>query len=306
MTASATGDDATTGRPVVPNLEAILGREYPVLDHGFIRVVDYMGDDAAVVQAARVSYGARTRRVREDRGLIRYLMRHRHTTPFEMCSIKFHVKLPIFVARQWIRHRTASVNEYSARYSVLDREFYLPAPEDLAVQSKSNAQGREESVSPDVADEIRRLLEQDARQAYSRYEWLLNEQPDGSPVDPDRPGLARELARINLPLSTYTQWYWKVNLHNLLHFLLLRADPHAQTEIRVYAEAMLGIVRRWVPVVAEAFEDYRLGAAELSGPMLTVVRAWLAGEQVDREASGLGIREWRELHTLLGLELPET
>ncbi|MCY3597916.1 MAG: FAD-dependent thymidylate synthase [Rhodospirillales bacterium] len=306
MTASATGDDATTGRPVVPNLEAILGREYPVLDHGFIRVVDYMGDDAAVVQAARVSYGARTRRVREDRGLIRYLMRHRHTTPFEMCSIKFHVKLPIFVARQWIRHRTASVNEYSARYSVLDREFYLPAPEDLAVQSKSNAQGREESVSPDVADEIRRLLEQDARQAYSRYEWLLNEQPDGSPVDPDRPGLARELARINLPLSTYTQWYWKVNLHNLLHFLLLRADPHAQTEIRVYAEAMLGIVRRWVPVVAEAFEDYRLGAAELSGPMLTVVRAWLAGEQVDREASGLGIREWRELHTLLGRELPET
>jgi len=306
VTASATGDDATTGRPVVPNLEAILGREYPVLDHGFIRVVDYMGDDAAVVQAARVSYGARTRRVREDRGLIRYLMRHRHTTPFEMCSIKFHVKLPIFVARQWIRHRTASVNEYSARYSVLDREFYLPAPEDLAVQSKSNAQGREESVSPDVADEIRRLLEQDARQAYSRYEWLLNEQPDGSPVDPDRPGLARELARINLPLSTYTQWYWKVNLHNLLHFLLLRADPHAQTEIRVYAEAMLGIVRRWVPVVAEAFEDYRLGAAELSGPMLTVVRAWLAGEQVDREASGLGIREWRELHTLLGLELPET
>ncbi|MDE0372328.1 MAG: FAD-dependent thymidylate synthase [Rhodospirillales bacterium] len=306
MTASTTGDDATTGRPVVPNLEAILGREYPVLDHGFIRVVDYMGDDAAVVQAARVSYGARTRRVREDRGLIRYLMRHRHTTPFEMCSIKFHVKLPIFVARQWIRHRTASVNEYSARYSVLDREFYLPAPEDLAVQSKSNAQGREESVSPDVADEIRRLLEQDARQAYSRYEWLLNEQPDGSPVDPDRPGLARELARINLPLSTYTQWYWKVNLHNLLHFLLLRADPHAQTEIRVYAEAMLGIVRRWVPVVAEAFEDYRLGAAELSGPMLTVVRAWLAGEQVDREASGLGIREWRELHTLLGLELPET
>ena len=306
MTASATADDATTGRPVVPNLEAILGREYPVLDHGFIRVVDYMGDDAAVVQAARVSYGAGTRRVREDRGLIRYLMRHRHTTPFEMCSIKFHVKLPIFVARQWIRHRTASVNEYSARYSVLDREFYLPAPDDLAVQSKSNAQGREESVSPDVADEIRRLLEQDARQAYSRYEWLLNEQPDGSPADPDRPGLARELARINLPLSTYTQWYWKVNLHNLLHFLQLRADPHAQTEIRVYAEAMLGIVRRWVPVVAEAFEDYRLGAAELSGPMLAVVRAWLAGEPVDREASGLGIREWRELHALVGRELPDT
>lgn len=306
MTASTPADDATTGRPIVAAIEAILGREYPVLDHGFIRVVDYMGDDAAVVQAARVSYGARTRRVREDRGLIRYLMRHRHTTPFEMCSIKFHVKLPIFVARQWIRHRTASVNEYSARYSVLDREFYLPSPEDLAVQSRSNAQGRDEHVPAGVAEEVRRLLEEDARRAYDRYEWLLNEKPDGAPVDPARPGLAREIARINLPLSTYTQWYWKVNLHNLLHFLQLRADPHAQTEIRVYAEAMLGIVQRWVPQVAEAFEDYRLGAAELSGPMLKVVRAWLAGEPVDREASGLGMREWRELHALLGRELPPT
>ena len=202
MTASTPAADAATGRPVVPAVEAILGRAYPVLDHGFIRVVDYMGDDAAVVQAARVSYGAGTRRVREDRGLVRYLMRHRHTTPFEMCSIKFHVKLPIFVARQWIRHRTASVNEYSARYSVLDREFYLPAPEDLAEQSGSNAQGRAAHVPAGAAEEIRRLLGDDARRAYARYEWLLNEQPDGTPADPARPGLAREIARINLPLST--------------------------------------------------------------------------------------------------------
>ncbi len=294
-----------TGRPIVPALEAILGHEYPVLDHGFVRVVDYMGDDAAVVQAARVSYGKRTRQVRHERGLIRYLMRHQHTTPFEMCSIKFHVKLPIFVARQWIRHRTASVNEYSARYSILDREFYVPEPEDLAVQSKTNAQGREQVVSTAAAETIRNALEEDARAAYVRYEWLLNEQPDGTPVDPSRPGLARELARINLPLSTYTQWYWKVNLHNLLHFLQLRADPHAQKEIRVYAEAMLGVVQRWVPLAAEAFEDYRLSAAELSGPMVKVVQAWLNGEEMDQESSGLGIREWRELHEMLGREPPK-
>ena len=300
-----TTDLQPTGRPIVPALEAILGREYPVLDHGFVRVVDYMGDDAAVVQAARVSYGQGTRHVRQDRGLIRILMRHRHTTPFEMCSIKFHVKLPIFVARQWIRHRTASVNEYSARYSILDREFYLPEPEDLAVQSKTNAQGREQVVSTSAAGAIRSALEEDARAAYVRYEWLLNEQPDGTPIDPSRPGLARELARINLPLSTYTQWYWKVNLHNLLHFLRLRADPHAQKEIRVYAEAILGLVQRWVPLVAEAFGDYRLSAAELSGPMVKVVQAWLNGEEVDQESSGLAIREWRELHEMLGRALPK-
>ncbi len=291
-------------RPSVPALDAILGREYPVLDHGFVRVVDYMGDDSAVIQAARVSYGTRTRRVREDRGLIRYLMRHRHTTPFEMCSIKFHVKLPIFVARQWIRHRTASVNEYSARYSILDREFYLPEADDLAEQSSTNRQGRARTVTSEAAAAIRRVLEDDAKHAFDRYDWLLNEQADGTPDDPDRPRLARELARINLPLSAYTQWYWKVNLHNLLHFVHLRADPHSQTEIRKYADVILGIVERWVPIVAEAFEDYRLDAAELSGPMLEVVRAWLNGEEMDQESSGLGAREWRELHALLGRPLP--
>ncbi len=296
---SPAAEAATTRRAVVPALEAILEREYPVLDHGYVRVVDYMGDDTAVVQAARVSYGAGTRPIRENRGLIRYLMRHRHTTPFEMCSIKFHVKLPIFVARQWIRHRTASVNEYSARYSILDREFYLPEPDELAAQSRSNGQGREERVPAAAAREIRGLLEEDARHAYRRYEWLLNLPTEGSPADPARPSLAREIARINLPLSTYTQWYWKTDLHNLLHFLQLRSDAHAQSEIRAYAEAMLGIVQRWVPLVAEAFEDYRIGAAELSRPMLAVIRAWIAREPVSQETSGLSKREWRDLCALV-------
>lgn len=280
---------SVTGRPTVPALEAMLFDPIPCLDHGFVRVVDYMGDDAAVVQAARVSYGKGTRKVTEDRGLIRYLMRHRHTTPLEMCELKLHVKLPIFVARQWIRHRTANVNEYSARYSVLDREFYLPRPEDLAVQSANNKQGRGEVVDPEVAAEVLRLLRRDAEQAYETYEGLL-----------ENPGLARELARMNLPVSWYTQWYWKIDLHNLLHFLALRIDPHAQYEIRVYGEAMAKVVQAWVPTVWEAFEDYRLHAVTLSRQMVDTVRRMLAGEAVDREASGLSRREWDELMEVLG------
>lgn len=280
---------SVTGRPTVPALEAMLFDPIPCLDHGFVRVVDYMGDDAAVVQAARVSYGRGTRKVTEDRGLIRYLMRHRHTTPLEMCELKLHVKLPIFVARQWIRHRTANVNEYSARYSVLDREFYLPRPEDLAVQSANNKQGRGEVVDPEVAAEVLRLLRRDAEQAYETYEGLL-----------ENPGLARELARMNLPVSWYTQWYWKIDLHNLLHFLALRIDPHAQYEIRVYGEAMAKVVQAWVPTVWEAFEDYRLHAVTLSRQMVDTVRRMLAGEAVDREASGLSRREWDELMEVLG------
>lgn len=227
---------AETRRPTVPALEEILFQPIPVLDHGFVRVVDYMGDDGAIVQAARVSYGRGTKRVQDDAGLIRYLMRHRHTTPFEMCEIKYHVKLPIFVARQWIRHRTASVNEYSARYSVLDREYYLPAPEHLAAQARDNRQGRGEVLTSEAAADVLALLRADAERCYVHYEEML---------DPEGLGLARELARINLTLNTYTQWYWKIDLHNLLHFLSLRADPHAQHEIRVYAEAMLETVRRW-------------------------------------------------------------
>jgi thymidylate synthase (FAD) len=290
---------APTRRAVVPALEEILYEPLPVLDRGFVRVIDYMGDDAAIVQAARVSYGRGTRQVSSDRGLINYLMRMRHTSPFEMCELKLHVKLPIFVARQWIRHRTASVNEYSARYSVLDDEFYLPAPEHLATQSTTNRQGRAEALDGPAAAAALEALESNAAEAYARYVGLLNEGEGGEPVDPARPGLARELARIALPLNTYTQWYWKTDLHNLLHFVALRADPHAQYEIRAYAEALLDILRRWVPLTCDAFVNYRLEGAELSAKALTVVRRMLRGERVEQADSGLTPREWRELEALL-------
>ena len=291
---------AETRRPTVPALEALLFEALPLLDHGFVRVIDYMGDDAAIVQAARVSYGRGTRRVSEDAGLIRYLMRHRHSTPFEMCEIKYHVKLPIFVARQWIRHRTANVNEYSARYSILDREFYLPAPEYLAAQSAVNRQGRGTVLSGDDAARVLDLLRADATRSYDHYVEMLNEDEQGAPRDPDRPGLARELARMNLTLNTYTQWYWKIDLHNLLHFLSLRADAHAQYEIRVYADAMLETVKAWVPLATQAFRDYRLGAVTLSVGMLEVVKRMLAGQAVTHRDSGLNRREWEELMGMLG------
>ncbi len=284
-----------TSRPTVPALEALLFQPLPVLDHGFIRVIDYMGDDGAIVQAARVSYGRGTRRVSEDAGLIRYLMRHRHSTPFEMCEIKYHVKLPIFVARQWIRHRTANVNEYSARYSILDREFYLPAPEHLAAQSAANRQGRGAALDATEAARVMDLLRTDATRSYDHYLEMLNEDAAGAPRDPGRQGLARELARMNLTLNAYTQWYWKTDLHNLLHFLSLRADPHAQYEIRAYAEAMLGTVQAWVPAAYQAFLDYRLGAVTLSAGMRAALRRMLAGEAVDQASSGLPKREWAEL-----------
>jgi thymidylate synthase (FAD) len=288
-----------TRRATVPALEAILYEALPVLDHGFVRVVDYMGDDAAVVQAARVSYGKGTKKVTEDRGLIQYLMRHRHTTPFEMCEIKYHVKLPIFVARQWIRHRTANVNEYSARYSILDNEFYLPAPEHLAAQSRSNRQGRDEVLEPDQAARVLDLLREDALRAYAGYVEMLNEDEQGGPRDPARQSLARELARMNLSLNFYTQWYWKTDLHNLLNFLSLRADAHAQYEIRAYAEVMIDTVERWVPVTAEAFRQYRLGGVQLSAAALAVVKRLIAGESVAQEASGMSKREWGELMATL-------
>ncbi len=272
-----------TLRATVPTLEEILYQPLPVLDHGFVRVVDYMGDDAAIVQAARVSYGRGTRRVSEDQGLINYLMRHRHTTPFEMCEIKYHVKLPIFVARQWIRHRTANVNEYSARYSVLDNEFYTPAVEHLAAQTKTNRQGRGEVLEGATAQRVLDLLREDAERAYAGYSELLNEDASGAPLDPARPGLSRELARLNLTLGFYTQWYWKTDLHNLMHFLSLRADSHAQYEIRAYAEIMLDTLRRWVPMTHAAFLEYRMNAATISAAGLAVIRRLLAGEPVDQE-----------------------
>ena len=289
-----------TLRPTVAAMEELLYRPIGVLDHGFVRVVDYMGDDAAVVQAARVSYGRGTRRVSEDRGLIRYLMRHWHTSPFEMCAIKLHVKLPIFVARQWIRHRMASVNEYSARYSILDREYYLPAPDQVSTQSASNRQGRGDGLGQDQAARVIDLLREDAERCHGDYLWLLNADDDGQPVDPDRSSLARELARINLTLNTYTQWYWKTDLHNLMHFLRLRADAHAQYEIRAYADVLLDVLAKWVPITHEAFREYRLGAVQLSRTGLEVVRRLLAGEAVDQPGSGLSPREWRELMESLG------
>ena len=283
-----------TRRATVPAMEALLYQPIPILDHGFIRVIDYMGDDAAVVQAARVSYGAGTKKIREDAGLINYLMRHRHTSPFEMCELKIHVKMPIFVARQFLRHRVASANEVSGRYSILDREFYMPVPEQLATQAKTNRQGRGGALNEFESARVLEILRVDAASAYAHYEEMLNE-IDGQIVDPERQGLARELARMNLPVSLYTQLYWKMDLHNLLHFLNLRADAHAQYEIRVYAEALIEIVKQWVPNTYAAFMDYRMGAYELSAKGLAVVRRLLRGEQVDRESTGMSPGEWREL-----------
>jgi thymidylate synthase (FAD) len=294
----------STRRPTVQALEDVLLEPTPVLDHGFVRVIDYMGDDGAIVQAARVSYGRGTTQLRDDRGLIRYLVRHRHSTPLEMCELKLHVKLPIFVARQWIRHRTANVNEYSARYSILDREFYLPAPEQLQAQSSTNRQGREAPLTPDQAAAVLELLRTDAARCYDHYEQLLNEGEGGAPSRPDEPKLARELARMNLTLNFYTQWYWKIDLHNLLHFLALRMDAHAQYEIRVYAEAIDALVQRWVPQAWEAFRDYRLEATTLSRQELLAVKALLRGETPDYRALGLSPREQRELGQKLGLTAP--
>lgn len=281
-----------TRRPTVAALEAILQTEHLVLDHGFVRVIDYMGDDAAVVQAARVSYGRGTKTVSEDRALIRYLMRHSHSTPFEMCEIKLHVKLPIFVARQWVRHRTANINEYSARYSILDREFYTPSPDHLASQTTTNRQGRGAVLDEEQAAHVLQLLRDDAERSYATYRRLLND-PDDPDHDPDRTGLARELARIGLSLSTYTQWYWKTDLHNLFGFLRLRADSHSQFEIRAYAELILDIVRQWVPASCEAFEDYRMNAISLSAAEVDVVRQALAGTSLTRPPS-ISTREWSE------------
>ena len=282
---------SSTLRAVREGMEGHLYTAYPVLDHGFVRVIDYMGDDAAICQAARVSYGKGTKSVQNDEGLIRYLMRHWHSTPFEMCEIKLHVKLPVFVARQWIRHRTANVNEYSARYSILDREFYIPAPEHVAAQSVVNNQGRGDILTGEEAARVLEILKADSARAYDNYENMISQ--DG------QQGLARELARMNLPANIYTQWYWKVDLHNLLHFLRLRADAHAQYEIRVYAEEMCKIVADWVPFAYRAFEDYRMGGATLSSGALDCVRRMIKGEEVTQENSGMSAGEWREFQAVL-------
>ncbi|PSK87186.1 thymidylate synthase (FAD) [Limimaricola soesokkakensis] len=275
-----------TLRAVSEGAEKHLYKAHPVLDHGFVRMIDYMGDDAAICQAARVSYGRGTKSVQNDEGLIRYLMRHWHSTPFEMCELKLHVKLPVFVARQWIRHRTANVNEYSARYSILDREFYIPRAEDLAAQSAQNNQGRGDVLGEEESARVLDWLREDAHRAYDHYEQMIS--------DDGQQGLARELARMNLPANIYTQWYWKVDLHNLFHFLRLRADSHAQYEIRVYADAICEMVRDWVPAAYRAFEEYRLGGVTLSASGVECLRRMLAGEEVTQETSGMSAREWRE------------
>ena len=288
-----------TRRPTVPELEEIMFKPLPVLDHGFVRIIDYMGDDAAIVQAARVSYGKGTTKVSDDAGLLNYLLRHRHSTPFEMCEIKYHIKLPIFIARQWIRHRTANVNEYSARYSVLDREFYIPDQVNLATQSQSNRQGRGEVLEGKEAVAVLDLLRDDAENNYNHYVEMLNEDESGHIIDESRDGLSRELARMNLTLNTYTQWYWKIDLHNLLHFLSLRADEHAQYEIRVYAEAIMETVKRWCPITYDAFIDHRINSVTLSGKAIQVIKKMIDGVSIDQGESGLSKREWRELMGVL-------
>ena len=291
-----------TKRVTSAGLEKILYEAISVLDHGFVRVVDYMGDDSSIVQAARVSYGKGTKKISTDSGLIKYLMRHRHSTPFEMCEIKYHVKLPIFVARQWIRHRTANVNEYSARYSILDKEFYLPSKENLASQSKNNRQGRGELINGQQADKILDILKKDAEQTYTDYELMLNEKYDGSIIDGSNKGLARELARMNLTLNTYTQWYWKTDLLNLLNFLSLRAASHAQYEIRAYADVMIDTLKRWTPITFDAFMDYRVGGMELSAKGKVVIQKMLKGQKCDLESSNLSKREWNELMESFGFK----
>ncbi|WP_395878080.1 FAD-dependent thymidylate synthase [Ehrlichia muris] len=280
-------ESALTRRIVVPELEKILYKEYKVLDKGFVRLVDYMGSDESVVQAARISYGRGTKSVSQDAALINYLMRHSHTTPFEMCEIKFHIKLPIFVARQWVRHRTANVNEYSARYSVLDHEFYIPEYDQIAKQSEDNAQGRGSNLSDEDAKYVADLLVHDSNMVYETYNKFLEK------------GVSREIARVNLTLNYYTEWYWKIDLHNLLHFLKLRSEANAQYEIRLYAKTMLDIVKKWVPLTYTAFVEYCLESQNFSKSALDVVRKLIAGEKIVREDTSIGKREWRELMAIL-------
>jgi thymidylate synthase (FAD) len=285
-----------TKRPTIPAAEEILGGYFPVLDHGFVSLVDYMGSDEDVERAARVSYGAGTRKVSQTRGLIRYLRRHRHTTPSEMVELKFHCSMPMFVARQWVRHRTASINELSARYSLMPLLFYTPPREQFALQSRSNAQGREGGAPPEVYREALRRWERLREQAGGAYAWMLEED------------VARELARIDLPLSTYTQWYWKIDLHNLLHFLSLRVDPRAQWEIREFARVIAGMVKRVAPLSYEAWVDYDLESRPLTRVERDVLSRILVADEngvrardgaaVSGDAlkeAGLSAREIREL-----------
>ncbi len=279
----------STKRVTVKKLEEILYKSFSVLDHGFVRVIDYMGDDSSVVQAARVSYGKGTKKLNQDKSLINYLISHRHSTPFEMNEIKFHIKLPIFVARQWIRHRTANVNEYSARYSILDKEFYLPKNQDLKPQSKVNNQGRSGELSSNEINYYSEVLRENSKKGFENYSKLLNEDENGNVLDTTKSGLARELSRMTLPLNAYTQWYWKIDLHNLMHFLSLRFDAHAQYEIRVYAEVMMKILKKWVPLSYDAFISNRLDALTISSQGIQYLKSLIHGKK--NESTNISKRE---------------
>lgn len=261
----------STKRPTNTGAEKWLNVPIEILDHGYLYLVDYMGGDSSIVQAARVSYGKGTKSVNEDEGLIRYLRRHRHSTPFEMVEFKFHAKMPIFVARDWVRHRTANINEYSGRYSILDNEFYIPDPSVLGVQSRSNRQGRGESVPPEYAREVLDILKADAARNYDHYQYILNDDGNGKPLNASRPMIAKELARMDLTLNIYTQWYWKCDLHNIFHFLGLRMDPTAQWELRQYANAIADIVKDAVPMAWRAYEDYQMKAVNVTRPEMDIL-----------------------------------
>ena len=269
---------------LTPEAEAILDKEFPVLDKGFVRLVDYLGGDERVVQSARVSYGEGTKSYREDAALIDYLMRNTHTSPFEQVVLTFHVKLPIFIARQWIRHRTARLNEISGRYSVMKDDFYVPAPEDMAEQSADNKQGRSsKAMVPEQAEKIRAAFAEGQKRSYEEYSSLVEE------------GLARELARINLPLSLYTEWYWQIDLHNLFHFLQLRLDAHAQKEIRLYAQVLFEIAKNVAPRCCRSFEQHVLGGVRFSDDEMTELRKRLGGDKPARdELSGKALERFEE------------
>ena len=282
-------DCLETKRETIPELEELIDQKIPVLDHGFLILKDYMGSDQSIVDAARISYGKGTKSVSDDAKLINYLMSNNHTSPFEQCEIKLHLKLPIFVARQLIRHRTASLNEYSGRYSVMDSDCYIPNPENIKQQSKSNKQGRDGTLGEGDLENILASLKDDSEIPHEHYNELLN-----------RYDLSRELARIILPLNTYTQWYWKIDLHNLFHFLKLRCDPHAQYEIRIYAEEILRIVQLWCPLAFEAFMNYKMDSLTISRDTIKILRDQVDFQKLD--FTGLPKREREQILTILGKE----
>ncbi|MDR0483955.1 MAG: FAD-dependent thymidylate synthase [Alphaproteobacteria bacterium] len=282
----------TTNRTTNDSLEKYLQQSIPCLNKGFVRLVDYMGSDSSITQAARVSYGAGTKTINDDTALIRYLLRHKHTTPFEMCEIKLHIKAPIFIARQWLRHRTANVNEYSARYSIMEHDYYVPEEEQLCYQSKSNKQGRSEIIPQPLNAEIREKITDITEKSFATYDSFINEDIN----------LAKEIARGVLPVNVYTQFYWKIDLHNLLHFLRLRADSHAQYEIRVYAEAILELVKLWTPITYQAFMDYAVNAETFSSEEISLLKKLLKGEKVNPDDYRISKRELANLKQVFDLD----